>query len=116
MRRFPAAAALAIATLWTSLLAPAQATDQASDLRVAVSVSPGCTIQVGDVAAVAEAVGACGRGVRPVVTIEEDSPPPQSIETPAGPDDAGAATGSTTDQRAGDVEKRPRVTVVVINF
>jgi hypothetical protein len=114
MRRLPPAGALAIAPLWTSLLAPTQATDQASDLRVAVSVSPGCTIQVGDVATAAEAVGACGRGIRPVITIEEDSPAPQPIATPAGPDDAPDAESPTG--QADDGQQRSRVTVVVINF
>ena len=114
MRRLPPAGALAIVTVWTSLLAPAQATDQASDLRVAVSVSPGCTIQVGDVAAPAEAVGACGRGIRPVITIEEDSPAPQPIATAAGPGDAPDAE-SPAGQSGAD-QQRPRVTVIVINF
>ena len=104
--------------LWTS--APAQAAQHASNLRVGVGVSLGCSVQVERSTTLhvpGVKLGCSERSTPPVVTVETFTPDPRTDEPPAAdpPDiDPDSVSEPVADQAT--EQPQPSFTVAVINF
>lgn len=114
MRRVSPVGAL-IVVLVTCFTATAQASGQAANMRVVVSVSPGCSIAVTDPLTDNDPVAlTCSRDTYPVVTLEEIEPAESATDGDEATDIPTNTASESEPATAG--AERPQFRVAVINF